>query len=217
MRNFLPPKIYPITDCRISRLSHAAQVERLIAGGARFVQLREKHASPRDFYTEAEQALKIARAHNVKIIINDRVDLALALNADGVHLGQDDLPPEKARKILGGTAIIGFSTHSVEQAIAAIKFPVDYIAIGPIFETASKENPDAVVGLDGLKKVRKAIDDFPLVAIGGINHENARSVLEAGANSVAVISCLLDEPDKIVVKTRELFGISSKISPSFNL
>ncbi len=205
MRKFELPKIYPITDRRISGLSHAEQVEKLIAGGVRFIQLREKHLAPKDFYSEAEKALAFARARNAKIIINDRVDLALALKADGVHLGQDDLPPVEARKILGESAIIGFSTHSVEQAIAAVKFPVDYIAIGPIFETSTKENPDAVVGIEGLRQVRKSIGAFPLVAIGGITQENARLCLEAGADSVAVISCLLNEPEKIAQKTDTFF------------
>ncbi len=131
--NFNFPKIYPITDVRLTKLSHAEQVEKLIEGGAKIIQLREKYASPKDFYESANNALEIARRHNVKIIINDRVDIALALKADGVHLGQDDLPPEQARKILGERAIIGFSTHNIKQAIPAIKLPVNYIAIGPVF------------------------------------------------------------------------------------
>lgn len=205
MRKFQLPKLYPITDTQISGLSHREQVERLIAGGATLIQLREKRLAPKDFYCEAEKALAIARENGVTILINDRVDLALALKADGVHLGQDDLPPAEARKILGETAIIGFSTHTIEQAIAAVKFPVDYIAIGPIFATTTKENPDAVVGLEGLKRVRESIGDFLLVAIGGITQQNARLCLEAGANSVAVISYLLNELESIAEKTRELF------------
>ena len=206
MRKFDLPKIYPITDRQISGFPHVKQVEKLIAGGARFIQLREKHLAPKDFYSEAEKVLAFARPRNVKIIINDRVDLALALKTDGVHLGQDDLTPGAARQILGESAIIGFSTHSVEQAIAAVKFPVDYIAIGPIFETSTKENPDAVVGIEGLRQVRKSIGAFPLVAIGGITHENARFCLEAGADSVAVISCLLNEPEKITEKIHKFFN-----------
>ncbi|MDQ4122871.1 MAG: thiamine phosphate synthase [Acidobacteriota bacterium] len=206
MRKFELPKIYPITNRRISGLSHAEQVEKLVAGGARFIQLREKYLAPKDFHAEAEKVLSFARPRDVKIIINDRVDLALTLKADGVHLGQEDLPPVEARRILGETAIIGFSTHSVEQAIEAIKFPVDYIAIGPIFETSTKENPDAVVGLEGLRQVRKSIGEFPLVAIGGITQESARLCLEAGADSVAVISCLLNEPEKIAEKTSKFFN-----------
>ena len=191
------PKIYPITDTRLTNLSHTEQVERLIAGGAKFIQLREKYASPKDFYTDAKSAIETARKNSVKIIINDRVDIALALKADGVHLGQDDLPPEKARKILGEKTIIGFSTHSIRQAIEAVKCPVDYIAIGPVFATTTKENPDEIVGLEGVKKVREAIGDFPLVAIGGITAENFQSVFEAGADSLAIIKSILFPPEKI--------------------
>src|SRR5438034_7503933 len=126
---FCLPRIYPITDAHISGLSHAEQVERLIVGGAKLIQLREKNASPRQFYDEARQALIVARAKGVPLIINDRADIALALRADGVHLGQDDLPPLDARRLLGRDAIIGLSTHSVEQAILASAQPVDYLAI----------------------------------------------------------------------------------------
>lgn len=192
------PNIYPITDVRLSGLSHAEQARRLISGGAIFIQLREKYASPKDFYKSAKDALEIARKNDVKIIINDRVDIALALKADGVHLGQDDLPPGEARKILGEKSIIGFSTHNVRQAVKAANFPINYVAIGPIFATTTKENPDKVVGLEGVKKVREAVGNFPLVAIGGINSENFRKVLRAGADAVAVVSDIVSEPDKIV-------------------
>src|SRR5215210_4723475 len=128
---FGPPKLYPITDVRLSGLSHAEQVARLGVGGATLVQLREKHLSPREFYDEAEESLGVARKLGMRLIINDRADIALALRADGVHLGQDDLQPEAARRLLGEEAIIGFSTHSLEQAREAARLPVDYIAIGP--------------------------------------------------------------------------------------
>ena len=123
--------------------------------------------------------MKIARANDVKIIINDRVDIALALKADGVHLGQDDLPPAEARKILGEKAIIGFSTHNFEQALQAVKLPINYLAIGPVFATQTKENPDKTIGLESVEKVREAIGDFPLVAIGGISQENFYEVLKS--------------------------------------
>src|SRR5687768_5154472 len=133
------PKIYPITDTRISGgLTHAEQVTRLRAGGARLIQLREKHLSPREFYHEAEAALAVARERNTRLIINDRADIALALGADGVHLGQDDLSPSAARRLLGPRFIIGYSTHSVAQAVEAARLPVDYVAVGPIFETGTK-------------------------------------------------------------------------------
>ncbi|HEX2268491.1 MAG TPA: thiamine phosphate synthase [Pyrinomonadaceae bacterium] len=185
------PLVYPITDTTISGLSHADQVALLGDAGATFVQLREKHLPAVDFYNEAKTALSIAAEKGVTVIVNDRVDIALALNARGVHLGQDDLPPEAARKLLGNEAIIGYSTHNLDQAIAAANLPVDYVAIGPIFETGTKSNPDPVVGLDGLRAVRAAIGDKSLVAIGGITATNAREVIEAGANSVALISSLL--------------------------
>jgi thiamine-phosphate pyrophosphorylase len=206
MLRFDLPKVYPITDARLSGLSHAEQVSRLRAGGAELVQLREKHLSPGDFYGEAEAALLVAREVGVRLIINDRVDIALALRADGVHLGQDDLSPVAARRLLGQRAIIGFSTHNLEQARAAAQLPVDYIAIGPIFGTNSKENPDPPVGLDELARVRAAVGPVPLVAIGGINQENARACLAAGADSVAVIGALLSEPAVIAARTRKMLS-----------
>jgi thiamine-phosphate pyrophosphorylase len=203
-RNWRLPPVYPITDTRLSGLSHAAQIEQLIAGGATLIQLREKHASPREFYEDAERALASARAHNVTLIINDRVDIALTLGADGVHLGQDDLPPIEARKILGDKAIIGFSTHTLEQAVEAARLPIDYIAFGPVYDTTTKDNPDKTVGLDGLKWVREAIGDFPLVAIGGINAVSLLPVFEAGADSAAIISDLLTPPGDIARKMSSL-------------
>ncbi len=202
------PKLYPITDRRLSGLSHAGQVARLIEGGATFIQLREKHLSPREFYREAEEALRVARERGVRLIINDRADIALALGADGVHLGQDDMPPEAARSLLGDAAFIGFSTHNVEQAIAAARMPVDYVAVGPIFATGSKDNPDPIVGLEGLRRVREAIGPLPLVAIGGVTRENAPTVLAAGADSVAVISALLthEDPPEITRLTRDFLA-----------
>ena len=152
------PRVYPITDRRLSGLSHAEQVRRLILGGATLIQLRDKDASPCDFYRQAADALEIARKHNVKIVINDRVDVALALRADGVHLGQTDLPPEAARRLLGESAIIGFSTHNQTQAFVAAKLPVNYIAFGPVFRTSTKENADPVAGLAALQQAdRKSV------------------------------------------------------------
>jgi thiamine-phosphate pyrophosphorylase len=198
------PKLYPITDARLTGLSHAEQVERLRDGGARFIQLREKHLSPREFYDAADEALSVARERGVRLIINDRADIALALGADGVHLGQNDLDPAVARRLLGDRFIIGYSTHTVAQAIEAARQPVDYIALGPIFPTRTKENPDPAVGLEALRRVRDSIDpSVALVAIGGITRANARAALDAGADSVALISALLDAPDKIAQRTKE--------------
>lgn len=199
-------RIYPITDVRLSGLSHAEQVRRLSVGGASLVQLREKNLSPQEFCTQVEEALLVARARNVRIVINDRVDIALALGAHGVHLGQEDFPPGAARRLLGDRAIIGVSTHNVEQARRAAPLPVDYLAIGPIFATSSKSNAEPIVGLEGLRKVRDAIGDIQLVAIGGISQENAIQVLESGADAVAVISTLLTHPNEITDRTKSLLA-----------
>jgi thiamine-phosphate pyrophosphorylase len=200
------PKIYPITDTSLSGLSHLEQVKRLIEGGATLVQLRDKTAASGDFYRACVEVLEYARPRDVKIIVNDRVDIATAAGADGVHLGQDDLPPEHARKLLGPDAIIGFSTHSIEQAQAAIALPVDYIAIGPIYSTTTKENPDPVVGIEGLKKIHEVIGRVPLVAIGGIDRKTAPTVLTAGADSVAIISDIISRPDAIADTLRNLLN-----------
>ena len=181
------PRIYPLTDVQLTGLSHAEQVEQLSRGGATLIQLREKHMPAREFYEQA----KLSGRRGVQLIINDRVDIAIAVGADGVHLGQDDMPPDAARKLLGPNAIIGYSTHNIEQAIAATQLPIDYLAIGPIFATTTKSDTAPVLGIEGLRAVRRAIGSFPLVAIGGITHANAREVIQAGADSVAVISAVL--------------------------
>lgn len=207
MASFSLPKIYPITDARLSGLTHAEQLARLADGGATLVQLREKHASPREFYRQAEEALRVARARGVRVIINDRADIALALGADGVHLGQDDLDPRAARHLLGDRFVVGYSTHNVAQAIEAARLPVDYVAVGPVFQTSSKERPDPVVGLEGVAAVRAAVGTLPLVAIGGITRETARSVLEAGADSVALIGALVGgTPSDIARRTRDFLA-----------
>jgi len=202
---FTLPKIYPITDTLVSGFTHAQQVEQLAAGGASLVQLREKRASPREFYQAALEAMGIARRLGVQIIINDRVDIAIAVKADGVHLGQDDLPPDRARSLLGETRIIGFSTHSLEQAVAAESAPVDYVAIGPIFQTSTKDRPDPVVGLETVSEARRRISK-PLVAIGGITLQTASSVIIAGADCVAVISDLLSARN-IAERTRSFLDL----------
>ncbi|MEA3012998.1 MAG: thiamine-phosphate pyrophosphorylase [Sphingomonadales bacterium] len=206
--SFQLPKLYPITDRRVSGLSHAEQLARLCEGGARLVQLREKHLSPREFFGEALEALRVARSFGATVVVNDRADVALAAGADGVHLGQDDLPPGAARALLGEGAVVGFSTHGVEQAVAASASPVDYIAVGPVYATSSKQNPDPVVGLEGVRRVRDSVGRVPLVAIGGITAENARAVLESGADSVAVIGALLlaADPAEITRRTRDFLS-----------
>jgi thiamine-phosphate pyrophosphorylase len=211
---FKLPKIYPITDRRVSGLSHAEQVARLIEGGATLIQLRDKESSAADFLREAERALFVAQKNNVTLIINDRADIALALNADGLHVGQMDLPAELARRLLGLESIIGVSTHNVEQVKVAATIPVDYVAFGPIFQTGTKKDHEPIAGLDGLRSARAILGDRPLVAIGGINETNAGDAIEAGADSVALIAAVLSDPDKIVEKTQRMLAFLSNPSPN---
>lgn len=203
------PRLYPIIDldflsrtglpgdrpedAALSDLNRVCQfASELALGGATLIQLRGKHATARQLLSRARE-LKRLLGDNVKLIMNDRADLCLAAGFDGVHLGQDDLSPECARKVLGERLWIGVSTHNQEQLQRADAGPADYLAIGPIFPTGSKANPDPVVGLAGLRDIRRQTRK-PLVAIGGITRENAREVIDAGADSVAVISDLVNEP-----------------------
>ena len=210
------PKIYPITDTRLSGLSHAEQVARLIEGGASLIQLRDKFSPPREFYLEAAAALKTARAHGARLIINDRVDIALALKADGVHLGQTDISVAAARHLLGQEAIIGFSTHNAEQARLANALPVDYLAFGPIFTTSSKNNPDPTTGLIALSEVVTIKGALPLVAIGGITLKNALEVLKVGADAIALIAELVADPTQIAENMNKMLALTCLVpnSPS---
>jgi len=201
---FTLPAIYPITDSQISGLTHSEQVNRLISGGAEFIQLREKRAPAGEWFTDAQVAVRAAHARRVRIIINDRADLAMALGADGIHLGQDDLPPAEARKLLGDDAIIGFSTHTLEQVQSAIGLPINYIAFGPIFRTRTKGDADETVGLGLLEQVSRLKGDLPLIAIGGINGDNVADVFAAGADSAAMIGYLLSDPISIEPRIRQL-------------
>jgi thiamine-phosphate pyrophosphorylase len=211
------PSLYAIIDFAlfaarpdpVSAISHFA--EELITAGASLVQLRDKSEPPNAlrFLSCARELCRVTR-DRATMIINDRVDLCLAADADGVHLGQDDLSPAAARKILDGhkdaqRRIIGFSTHNLNQLGEADALPIDYIAIGPVFTTSSKVNPDPVIGLEGVHAARR-ITTKPLVAIGGITRANCRQVLDAGADSVAVISDLFESPGKAVADFLRVLG-----------
>lgn len=192
------PRLYPIlVPTRIGAGALTEIVEfatELTAGGATLIQLREKHASSREILRLARELRRVL-PQNVRLILNDRADLCVAAGADGVHVGQDDLSPDATRRIVGPERIVGVSTHNPEQVNSADQSAADYVAVGPVFNTSSKENPDPVIGLEGVKRAR-ALTQKPLVAIGGITIENCRSVIEAGADSVAVISELLPDPRK---------------------
>lgn len=185
----LPSKLYAITDRDLSNYSHEEIVERLLAAGVRLMQLRDKEATPREILDAARRCLKLTRPAGAMLIINDRPDIALAAEADGVHLGQDDLRIGEARELLGRESIIGLSTHSLEQFHQALKTSANYIALGPIYSTQTKPDADPVVGLDLLREAR-LLTTRPIVAIGGITLERAPEVIAAGADAVAVISAL---------------------------
>ncbi len=190
------PRLYPIVDvaCFSSTEDLAAFAEELIAGGCRLMQYRNKSGHARVILEQARE-LKKRVGGAVRLIMNDRADLALAAEFDGVHVGQDDLSPEAVRRIIGPDQWLGVSTHNPEQLREADLTSADYLAIGPVFSTSSKEKPDPVVGLEGVRRARH-LTRRPLVAIGGITRANAASVIEAGADTVAVISDLLREPRK---------------------
>jgi thiamine-phosphate pyrophosphorylase len=190
------PRLYAILDasCFSDRQILFSTAEELLAGGITLLQYRNKSGNAREMLEQARD-LKRRFGDHARLIMNDRTDLCLAAGFDGVHVGQEDLSPEAARKVVGTTLCLGVSTHNSQQLEEADTTSADYIAIGPVFSTSSKVNPDPVVGLEGVRQAR-AVTRKPLVAIGGINRANCRSVIEAGADSVAVISDLMPEPRK---------------------
>ena len=188
-------RLYAILDpsCFTANEMFSAADE-LKAAGVILLQYRNKSGNARQMLDHARE-LKRRLGSSVQLIMNDRADLALVADFDGVHVGQDDLSPAGARKVIGDQLWLGVSTHNPEQVAIADQTSADYIAVGPVFATASKRNPDPVIGLAGVRRARE-LTRKPLVAIGGITRANCRSVIEAGADSVAVISDLLPEPGK---------------------
>jgi len=200
------PRLYAILDTSSFQDIEAlfSTAEELLAGGITLLQYRNKTGNARQMLEQARE-LKRRLGGSVKLIMNDRTDLCVAAGFDGVHVGQEDLSPEGARKVIGDRLWLGVSTHNPEQVKKADKTSADYIAIGPVFSTASKINPDPVVGIEGVRKAR-ALTKKWLVAIGGINRANCRSVIEAGADSVAVISDLMREPRKSAEEILRILG-----------
>jgi thiamine-phosphate pyrophosphorylase len=190
------PRLYAILDssCFADAEQLFAAAEELAAGGVTLLQYRNKSGNARLMLDQAEE-LKRRIGNSAKLIMNDRADLCLAAGFDGVHVGQDDLSPAGARRVIGDKLWLGVSTHNPEQVRIADATSADYIAIGPVFATSSKANPDPVIGLEGVRLAR-SLTRKPLVAIGGITRANCRAVIDAGADSVAVISDLLQEPRK---------------------
>ena len=204
------PRLYAIVDvsCFAAPLRTTAAIvdyaRELAAGGATFIQYRNKVGTTREMLGHARE-LRLALGDGVTLIMNDRADICIAAGFEGVHVGQDDLSPEGARTVIGPSRVLGISTHNLEQLKEADAGPADYIAYGPVFPTSGKRNPDPVVGLEGIRAARAATKK-PLVAIGGITRANARSVIEAGADSVAVISDLLRDPRKSAEEFLRVLG-----------
>lgn len=183
--------LYLVTDRTLSRgRSTCAVVEAAVAGGVCCVQLREKHCSTREFIDEARQLLALLRPQKIPLIVNDRVDVALAIGADGVHLGQSDMHIRDARQLLGPQRIVGISAESLGDAIQAERQGADYIGVSPVFGTATKEDIAEPLGLVGLRRIRQAVK-VPLVGIGGIHAGNAAEVMHSGADGVAVVTAIV--------------------------
>lgn len=187
--------LYVITDANLSRgRSHREVIAAAIRGGATIVQYREKNASTRHMIDAALELRDLCRAHGVPFIVNDRVDVALAVDADGVHVGQDDMPTSLAHKLIGREQILGVSAENIEQARAAMADGADYLGVGAIFATATKPDAGEPIGIAGLLKIAR-VSTVPIVGIGGINTPNAASVIRAGAAGVAVVSAIVSAGD----------------------
>jgi thiamine-phosphate pyrophosphorylase len=189
--------LYLVTDSTLAKMSLPEVVKKAVAGGITCVQIREKSADTRKFIEIAAAIKNILAGSSVPLIINDRVDIALAVKADGVHLGQSDMPFEMARRICGSDMIIGISAESVNNAVEAERNGADYIAVSPVFSTPTKTNTAKPLGLDGIKNIKKLVK-LPVIGIGGINLSNAASVIKSGADGIAVVSSIMatDDPEK---------------------
>ena len=203
------PRLYAILDpsCFPNRELMLNTASQWVNAGVMLLQYRNKSGHAKAMLAEAHAISRTRSPERgkIKLIMNDRADLCLAAEFDAVHVGQDDLSPESVRKIIGSSRWLGVSTHNPEQVAEADQTSADYIAIGPIFATASKANPDPVVGVEGVRRAR-LLTSKPLVAIGGITRQNCQSAIDAGADSVAVISDLVREPAKSVEEFLSILG-----------
>ena len=200
------PRLYPILDASSFPDTKAlcSSASELIAGGVTLLQYRNKSGNARQMLEHARE-LKRRVGDSVKLIMNDRADLCVAAEFDGIHIGQDDLSPEGVRKVIGDLRWLGVSTHNPNQLAEADKTTANYLAIGPVFATGSKANPDPVIGLDGVRQAR-GLTRKPLMAIGGITRANCSDVIAAGADAVAVISDLIREPRKSAEEFFRILG-----------
>jgi thiamine-phosphate pyrophosphorylase len=205
--------LYVVTDSSLSNGKTDAEVARLAyEGGAETVQLRIKDGCGRSMLAQAKEIRKAAYEMDRFFIVNDRVDIAMASGADGVHLGQDDMPLEDARRLMGDDAIIGISVSNVREAAEAYEGGADYLGIGPIFSTSPKPDAGQAIGLDAIIDIRREVPHIPLVAIGGINQGNIRDVMLAGADAAAVVSAVVAQGD-IRRAAHDLRDIILKVRP----
>ena len=192
---------YLVTDTDMCPRENLIQVVgEAVRGGVTLIQLREKNISTRDFYNEALALKELCLKNNVPLIINDRLDIALAVDADGIHVGQSDMPVSVVRRILGNDKIIGLSAGSVKQAEEAVKDGADYLGVGAVFHTSTKSDANDV-GIEMLKKVRSSVK-IPIVGIGGINADNIEELYGTGIDGVAVVSCIMASSDPYAAAKR---------------
>lgn len=181
---------YFITDAKLSKAGNLIDAENAVRSGVEIIQYREKTVSTKDMYDEALKLRQICK--NTIFIVNDRIDMALAVNADGVHLGQDDMPYDIARSIMGKDKIIGVTVHSIDEAIDAFRKGANYLGISPVFSTKTKKDAGAPCGLELIRQIRKTVS-IPMFGIGGINLNNTKQVIEAGASGVCAISAVISK------------------------
>ena len=194
MKRLVLPRLYVILDAALLTVPETECAKKLVAAGVRLLQYRNKRASARELFDSAKQLSSLLISQGVTFVVNDRADVASAAKASGAHVGQEDLEAEAVRAVVGSNKLLGVSTHNMEQFQRAAASSADYIAVGPIFATGTKSNPDPVVGTQFIQRVRP-LTDKPIVAIGGITLTRAPEIIESGADSVAVISDILGAPE----------------------
>ena len=194
MKHLVLPRLYVILDAGLLTVPETECAQKLAAAGVRLLQYRNKQASARELFERAKRLSSLLLPQDVTFLVNDRADVAFAVEASGVHVGQEDLSVEAARSVIGAGKLLGVSTHNLEQFNDAAATSADYVAVGPVFSTSTKANPDPVVGIELIRRMRP-LTGKPIVAIGGITLESSAEVIRAGADSVAVISDILLAPD----------------------
>ncbi len=202
------PPLYVLLDEGLLNMPAAKCAHLLVSAGVELIQYRAKHSTSREYFATCSNLAETLATRDTRFIVNDRPDIAAMVGAGGVHVGQDDLPPADARRICGSGRWVGVSTHNLEQVRAAAKTSADYIAVGPIFSTFTKEKPDAVVGTSFIREARK-LTEKPIVAIGGITRDRAAEVYEAGADSIAVVRDLLESHDP-AERAKEFLAIAKR-------